>query len=135
MKQHEMIVSCAEYYSYLKNIPAHAVFQSFDRNGILHILLDTQRQFPEADPDFFMGMIDGLLALESDAGEKEYGHYTERAALGTAVIALLAQAHKLDDVEACRMYYTSKTAAALSEEKNGLYKKSPAEIFAQIEAE
>ena len=49
MEQRTLIVSCMEYYSHLKNIPADKVFSSFEQSGFITMLLDTLRQFPEMD--------------------------------------------------------------------------------------
>lgn len=135
MEQRELIVSCIEYYSYLKNIPANKVFSSFERSGFVAMLLDAFRQFPEMDLNFYIGMVDGLTALESDSDVYDYEHYTERSALLPEVIAMLAKRHHMDDLEACRMYYNSKTAALVSEDKTQYYKKQPQEIFELVEAE
>lgn len=135
MDQRTLIVSCVEYYSYLKNIPSNLVFQSFERTDLMPLLLDTQRQFPDMDLQFYMGMIDGITSMANDAKEDDYSHYEERTALVPEVVSLLQKAHKMDDIEACRMYYQSKTAGTVSEEKTGWYQKTPQEIFALVEAE
>lgn len=135
MEQRTMIVSCIEYYSYLKNIPSNKVFLSFERSGFLDMLLDTFRQFPEMDVDFYIGMVDGLTLLESDSNEKNYAHYTERSAFLPEVIAMLGKRHRMDDLEACRMYYNSETAGLVSEDKTQYYKKTAQEIFELVEAE
>lgn len=135
MEQRTMIVSCIEYYSYLKNIPSNKVFSSFERSGFIGMLLDTFRQFPEMDLDFYIGMVDGLTSLESDSEEKDYAHYGERSSLLPEVIGLLGKRHHMDDLEACRMYYASKTAELVSEDGTGYYKKTAQEIFALVEAE
>lgn len=82
-------------------------------------------------------MIDGLTYLESDAGEqeKEYTHHENRAAVGAEVIALLQKKHKMNELEACEMYYNSQTAGLVAEDKTGWYQKPAQEIFEQIEAE
>ena len=89
------------------------------------------------DIDFFVGMIDGLTYLESDAREqeKEYTHHESRAAVGAEVVALLQKKHKMNDLEACEMYYNSQTAGLVSEDKTGWYQRPAQEIFEQIEAE
>lgn len=135
MEQRAMIVSCIEYYSYLKNIPSNKVFSSFERSGFINMLLDTFRQFPEMDLDFYIGMVDGLTSLESDSEENDYTHYDERSRLLPEAIGLLGKQHRMDDLEACRMYYTSKTAELVSEDKTEYYKKTAQEIFALVEAE
>lgn len=135
MEQRTMIVSCIEYYSYLKNIPSNKVFSSFERSGFIDMLLDTFRQFPEMDLDFYIGMVDGLTSLESDSEEKDYTHYNERSSLLPEVIRLLGKQHRMDDLEACRMYYASKTAELVSEDSTEYYKKTAQEIFALVEAE
>ena len=115
MDQRTLVVSCVEYYSDLKNIPSNKVFISFQQSG----------------------MIDGLTYLECDAGEqeKEYTHHENRAAVGAEVVALLQKKHKMNDLEACEMYYNSQTAGLVSEDKTGWYQKPAQEIFEQIEAE
>ena len=40
------------------------------------------------------------------------------------VIAMLAKRHHMDDLEACQLYYHSKTAALVSEDSTQYYKKS-----------
>ncbi|MBR4015705.1 MAG: hypothetical protein IKI88_05840 [Anaerotignum sp.] len=135
MDQRTLIVSCIEYYSYLKNIPANKVFSSFHRNAILPLILESHEQFPEMGVGFYMGMIDGLIALESDAQADDYLHFEERTALGLEVVAMLAKRHRMNDREACEMYYHSKTAESVSEDKTGYYLKSAKEIFELIEAE
>ena len=91
MDQRTLVVSCVEYYSDLKNIPSNKVFISFQQSGFIDLILDSHKTFPEMDIDFFVGMIDGLTYLESDAGEqeKEYTHHENRAAVGAEVVALL----------------------------------------------
>ena len=42
------------------HIPADKVFSSFEQSGFITMLLDTLRQFPEMDLDFYIGMVDGL---------------------------------------------------------------------------
>ena len=71
MDQRTLVVSCVEYYSDLKNIPSNKVFISFQQSGFIDLILDSHKTFPEMDIDFFVGMIDGLTYLESDAGEQE----------------------------------------------------------------
>lgn len=135
MDQRTLLVSCAEYFSYLKNIPANLVFQSFERTDLISLLLDTHKQFPEMDRDFYLGMIDGITMMANDAKEEDYSHHEERTALGLAVVSMLQKKHKMNDLEACKMYYATKTAGMVSEEATGYYKKTAEEIFALIEAE
>lgn len=135
MEQRTLIISCIEYYSYLKNIPSDKVFASFEKAGFLDMLLDTFRQFPEMDLDFYIGMVDGLTALESDSDEHEYGHYTERSGLLEEVVAMLAKRHKMDDLQACQLYYHSRTAGLVSEDRTQYYKKTAQELFELVEAE
>ena len=117
MDQRTLVVSCVEYYSDLKNIPSNKVFISFQQSGFIDLILDSHKTFPEMDIDFFVGMIDGLTYLESDAGEqeKEYTHHENRAAVSAEVVALLQKKHKMNDLEACEMYYNSQTAGLVSE--------------------
>nr|WP_294682891.1 hypothetical protein [uncultured Anaerotignum sp.] len=137
MDQRTLVVSCVEYYSDLKNIPSNKVFISFRQSGFIDLILDSHKTFPEMDIDFFVGMIDGMTYLESDATEadKEYSHHEKRAETGMEVVAMLQKKHKLDDLAACEMYYQSQTAGLVSEDKTGWYLKPAQEIFAQIEAE
>lgn len=135
MDQRTLIASCVEYYSHLKNIPSDKVFLSFEQAGFIDMILESHRQFPEMDLDFYMGMIDGLTHLENDSPERDYLHYEERAALTAEVVAMLQKKHKMNDLEACQLYYHSRTAEAVSEDKTGYYQKTPREIFDLIEAE
>jgi len=135
MEQKVLIVSCVEYYSFLKNIPADKVFLSFRQNSILDMILESNRNFPEMDLEFYAGMIDGIVAMESDAEENDYAHYKERTVLVSEVVALLAKTHTFDALEACGAYYESQTAKLVSEDKTGHYQKMPADIHAMIEAE
>ena len=96
MDELRMIVSCIEYYSYAKNIPGNKVFEAFDKNGVIQLLQDTRNQFPEMDTSFYIGMIDGMMALERDAEEDTYGHYEERTELLIDVIGRIAKAHRMD---------------------------------------
>lgn len=135
MEQKTLLVSSVEYYSFLKNIPANKVFLSFRQASILPMLLESNASFPEMDLDFYAGMIDGVISMESDAEENDYAHYKERISLVLEVVALLAQKHQLDAVEACGMYYQSHTAELVSEDKTGYYQKMAAEIYALVETE
>ena len=122
MDELRMIVSCIEYYSYAKNIPGNKVFEAFDKNGVIQLLQDTRNQFPEMDTSFYIGMIDGMMALERDAVEDTYGHYEERTELLIDVIGRIAKAHRMDAAEACRLYYGAKIAATVAEDSTGYYK-------------
>ncbi len=137
MDQRTLVVSCVEYYSDLKNIPGNKVYISFKQSGFIDLILDSHKTFPEMDIDFFVGMIDGMTYLESDADEpeKEYTHHENRAAVGAEVVELLQKKHKMDALEACELYYNSRAAAMVSEERTGWYQKTAQEIFEQIEAE
>jgi len=91
MEQKVLIVSCVEYYSFLKNIPADKVFLSFRQTSILDMILESQKNFPEMDLEFYAGMIDGIVAMESDAEENDYaqdktGYYQKMAAEIYAII-------------------------------------------------
>lgn len=132
MDQKELIISCIEEYSYLKNIPANKVFQSFENSSILAMILDSYRTFPQMDTAFYMGMIDGVTAMESDAEDNDYQAYEQRTVLVKEVVAMLMKKHHLNDLEACHMYYESRTAEAVSEDHTGYYKKSPQEVFQLI---
>ncbi|MDD3394847.1 MAG: hypothetical protein EOM28_03315 [Clostridia bacterium] len=135
MEQKTLLVSSVEYYSYLKNIPANKVFLSFRQASILTMLLESNASFPEMDLDFYAGMIDGVISMESDAEENDYAHYKERISLVSEVVKMLAQKHQLDAIEACGIYYESHTAETVSEDKTGYYQKMAAEIYALVEAE
>ena len=135
MDQRTLVVSCVEYYSDLKNIPSNKVFATFEKVGFLKMILDSQQMFPEMDLDFYIGMVDGLTYLESDSATGENTHHEERSALADEVVAMLMKKHKMNDLEACQTYYHSKTAASVSNEKTGFYKKAAKEIFDLIEAE
>lgn len=135
MDELRMIVSCIEYYSYAKNIPGNKVFEAFDKNGVIQLLQDTRNQFPEMDTSFYIGMIDGMMALERDAEEDTYGHYEERTELLIDVVGRIAKAHRMDAAEACRLYYGTKIAATVAEDSTGYYKKSAEEIFEAAEKE
>ena len=135
MDQRTLVVSCVEYYSDLKAITSDKVFAAFERAGFITMILDSQKLFPEMGVDFYIGMVDGLTALESDSNVGENTHHEERSALAAEVVALLMKAHKMNDLEACQMYYHSKTAVEVSNEKTNFYKKSAQEIFDLIEAE
>lgn len=84
---------------------------------------------------FYIGMIDGMMALERDAEEDTYGHYEERTELLIDVVGRMAKAHRMDAAEACRMYYGTKIAATVAEDSTGYYKKSAEEIFEAAEKE
>ena len=135
MDQHVLVVSCVEYYSDLKAIPSDKVFAAFERAGFLTMILDSQKLFPEMGIDFYIGMVDGLTHLESDSDVGENTHHEERTALAAEVIAMLMKKHKMNDLEACEMYYHSRTAASVSDEKTDFYKKSAKEIYDLVEAE
>lgn len=135
MEQKTLIVSCVEYYSYLKNIPADKVFLSFRQASILSMILESNRNFPEMDLEFYAGMIDGIIAMESDAEENDYAHYKDRIILVSHVVDMLAQKHHFDAIEACTMYYESHTAQLVSDDKTGYYQKMASEIYAMVEGE
>ena len=135
MDQRTLVVSCVEYYSDLKAIPSDKVYAAFERAGFIQMILDSQKLFPEMGLDFYIGMVDGLTNLESDSSVGENEHHEERAALAVAVIEKLQKAHKLNEKEGWEMYYHSKTAVSVSNEKTGFYKKPVQEIFDLIEAE
>ena len=44
------------------------------------------------DTSFYIGMIDGMMALERDAEEDTYGHYEERTELLIDVVGRMAKA-------------------------------------------
>ena len=135
MEQKTLIVSCVEYYSFLKNIPANKVFESFQRASILAVIMESHANFPEMDLEFYAGMIDGIISMESDAEENDFAHYKERISLISEVVSMLSQKHHLDSIEACSMYYESHTAELVSEDNTGYYQKTAAEIYAMVDAE
>lgn len=135
MDQKNVIVSCVEYYSFLKNIPSNKVFQSFKQASILNMILESQANFPEMDLDFYVGMIDGMIAVENDAEQNDYEHYKERISLISDVVSMLAKKHHLDAIEACGMYYESHTAEMVSEDNTEFYKKMASEVYSMVEAE
>ena len=98
MDQRTLVVSCVEYYSDLKNIPSNKVFISFQQSGFIDLILDSHKTFPEMDIDFFVGMIDGLTYLESDAGEQEKDIHAAKA--DTLEISLNVYAYLV--VDCCR---------------------------------
>lgn len=132
MDQKELLISCIETYSNLKNIPGNKVFQSFEKATILSMILDSHKTFPEMDTAFYMGMIDGITAMESDASENDYKEYQKRTALIIEVVGMLMKKHHLDGLEACRLYYESPTAEAVGEDHTDYFKKTPEEIFCLI---
>ena len=99
------------------------------------MILDSQKLFPEMGIDFYIGMVDGLTHLESDSDVGENEHHEERSALAGEVVAMLMKKHKMDALEGCKMYYHSKAAVEVSNERTNFYKKSAQEIFDLIEAE
>lgn len=134
MEQRTLIISCVEYYSRAKAMPAPLAFQSFEQTDIIPMLLESQKQFPQMALDFYLGMIDGILTLGSQAAGGNFQADDARIAKIDEVVSLLAKKHKMDDPEACRMFYRSAAAKAMDTDAKLL--KQPAEaIFAQIEAE
>lgn len=134
MEQRTLIISCVEYYSHAKDMPAPLAFQSFEQTDIMPMLLESQKQFPQMTLDFYLGMIDGILTLGSKAAGGQFEADEAQIARIAEVVALLAKKHKMDDLEACRMYYRSAAAKAISENEKLLAQPAQA-IFEQIEAE
>lgn len=128
-----LLVSCTEYYAYLKNIAGNHVYVSLEKNGLVNTLLQTQVHFPSMDLDFYMGLLDGLLAMESDATENAYAAYKARTELVIDVVNRIAKTHHMQAPEACQMYYNSRVAEAVSEDSTNYYQKSADEIFALVE--
>ncbi len=62
-------------------------------------------------------------------------HALIRATLATAVIGLLAAHWGVDEDEAMRRFYQSKTALAFADDKTGLYGMSALSIAADCVAE
>lgn len=135
MDEKTLIISCVEYFSHLKNIPGNKVFQSFQQNAILDLLQQSHTNFPEMDLDFYAGMVDGMLLLESDAKENDYAHYKERTSLILEVVSMLIQKDDLTLLDACTTYYKSETAKKVSEDSNAFYQKSAEELYALLQAE
>ena len=135
MDQHVLVVSCVEYYSDLKAIPSDKVYAAFEKAGFIKMIVESQQMFPEMGIDFYIGMVDGLTHLESDSSVGENEHHEERSVLAGEVVAMLMKKHKMDALEGCKMYYHSKAAVEVSNERTNFYKKSAQEIFDLIEAE
>ena len=85
------------------------------------------------DLDFYMGLLDGLLAMESDATKNAYAAYKARTELVIDVVNRIAKTHHMQAPEACQMYYNSRVAEAVSEDSTNYYQKSADEIFALVE--
>lgn len=134
MEQRTLIISCVEYYSHAKDMPAPLAFQSFEQTDVMPMLLDSQKQFPQMALDFYLGMIDGILTLGSQAAGGNFQADEAQIAKIAEVVGLLAKKHKMSDLEACRMYYTSAAAKAIAEDTTRLQQPAQA-IFEQIEAE
>ena len=64
MSQAKILISVVEYYSHLKNISACYVFRTFWDMDFTDLILDSQQNFPDMDLDFYIGMLDGMTALE-----------------------------------------------------------------------
>ncbi len=129
------VISSVEYYGYLKNIPSDRVFLAFDKNGLVKMILESRKNFPQMGVEFYAGMVDGMIFLESDAEDKMYTHYQERTELLKDVVARIAKKHHMDAEEACRLYYSSQIAKKVSEDCTGFYKKSADEIYEAFEKE
>lgn len=134
MDQRTLIISCVEYYSHAKDMPAPLAFQSFEQTDVMPMLLESQKQFPQMALDFYLGMIDGILTLGSQAAGGNFQADDARIAKIAEVVAMLAKKHKMDDLEACRMYYSSATAKAVDADA-ALLAQPAQTIFEQIEAE
>lgn len=134
MDQRTLIISCVEYYSHAKDMPAPLAFQSFEQTDVMPMLLESQKQFPQMALDFYLGMIDGILTLGSQAAGGNFQADDARIAKIAEVVAMLAKKHKMDDLEACRMYYSSTTAKAVDADA-ALLAQPAQTIFEQIEAE
>ena len=130
MDQRTLIISCVEYYSHAKIITGPMMFKSFEETEILSLLLESLKQFPQMDMGFFLGVIDGVLAQGSYLADCNFPGSQERIAKICEVVAMLAKKHKMNDLEACQMYYSSKTAETIDIEQ-----KSAQEIYDLIEAE
>lgn len=129
------LVSSVEYYGYLKNIPSDRVYVAFEKNGLVKMILESSKNFPEMGVDFYAGMVDGMIFLESDAEDKMYTHYEERTELLKDVIARIAKKHHMNAEEACHMYYNSQIAKKVSEDNTRYYQKSADEIYQAVEQE
>lgn len=135
MEQHKLIISCVEYYSNAKDMPAPLAFQSFEQTDLMPLLLDSQRQFPQMGLDFFLGIIDGVLTLGSHAAGGQFQADEDKIEKIAAVAALLMKKHKMDALQACRLYYASKTAKAVDAGENGIQNQTAQALFDLIEAE
>jgi len=129
------LVSCIEYYSYLKNVPGNSVFASFETSGIISMILESNQLFPMADLGFYIGMIDGITEIETDSVEKHYLCYGQRGARILDVVTLLAKEYNLDNISACKKYYLTKTAQLVAEDSTGFYQKDADELFIHIKNE
>ncbi len=135
MDQRTLIISCVEYYSYIKKIPSALAFKSFELTDLMPLLLDSHKQFPEMELSFFFGIIDGILSLGGQIAGDDFDPEQTNIAKIEEIVAMLAKKHKMNDMEACQMYYHSKTGEAVSTEKDGFHLKSSKELFDLIEAE
>ncbi len=139
MDELTLLISFTEYYGFLKNIPGNRVYTTLDHVGMLTNVLESGKQFPDMDLDFYIGMVDGMMAgamaMENDMPQKAFGGYQERTALLLDVIGRIAKKHHMNAKEACNLYYNSRTAAEVADDRTGYYKKSADEIFALVEKE
>ncbi len=109
MNEVTLLLSCSEQYGYLKNIPAAQVFAYLQNSQLLDVLLDTYRQFPDMTLDFYLGMLDGMFSLETDApGEAAQAPDWQAAA---SAVSAFAKAADLSAAEACRFYYETALPA------------------------
>ncbi len=135
MDQHTLIISCVEYYSCAKDLPAPLAFRSFEETDLMPLLLDSQKQFPQMQLDFFLGIIDGVLTLGSQKAGGNFQADEQRVAKIGEVVSLLMKMHKMDALQACRMYYSSQAAKALDAGEAGMQAKSVEQLVDLIEAE
>jgi len=123
-----MLISCVEHYSHIKDVPSNYVYISFDKKGILDMLLGSYDIFKGMDIGFFMGVIDGYGENETDAENATSIYHEERSHLLPSVIGLLVEKTKMDEMELLRQFYTSKTGEVFAEDQSGYYKKDEKEI-------
>lgn len=125
-----MLISCVEYYGHIKDVPSNKVYISFDKKGILGMLLGSYDVFKDMDIDFYMGVIDGYALNEMDAEETNILHPEERSKLLPRVIRMMVDKTKMDEMELLRQFYNSKTGETFAKDETGYYAKSPDELFA-----
>ena len=104
------IITCTETYGSLKNIPAADVFFYLEKSGLLALLLETRQSFPDMDIHFYLGMLDGLFLLESDAPASAVPPTQEAISAICTHIASEKSAACCSSVDACHHYYAQQKA-------------------------